>query len=237
MLQAIAGYDPDDPASVDASLPEYAGALRDTTPLRVGIARKDFFEQLDPEISTAMASAISLIGKIAATVRDVELPVASDTMVLRAEAYAYHFETIQKNLELYQPDTLRRIHSGGEISAVDYLRTRRQMEEHRRNIRTLFESIDILITPTTPVPPPTIAELLDDMDNLRSKEILMLRNTRPFNALGLPTISIPCGFTKTGLPIGLQITGAPWAEGTVLRAAHGYEQETNWHNRRPELKC
>jgi Asp-tRNA(Asn)/Glu-tRNA(Gln) amidotransferase A subunit family amidase len=111
------------------------------------------------------------------------------------------------------------------------------MEEHRRNIRTLFESIDILITPTTPVPPPTIAELLDDMDNLRSKEILMLRNTRPFNALGLPTISIPCGFTKTGLPIGLQITGAPWAEGTVLRAAHGYEQETNWHNRRPELKC
>jgi aspartyl-tRNA(Asn)/glutamyl-tRNA(Gln) amidotransferase subunit A len=93
--------------------------------------------------------------------------------------------------------------------------------------------VDFLITPTTPVPPATIAELLEDMESLRSKEMAMLRNTRPFNAFGLPTISVPCGFTKKGLPIGMQITGARWAEATILRAAHIYEQHTGWHARRP----
>jgi len=237
MLQAIAGYDSGDSTSIDAPAHDFSAALLETAPLRVGISRSHFYEQLDSEIETSMATAISHIGKIAATVRDVELPIASDTMVLRAEAYAYHFETIQKNPELYQPDTLRRIRSGGEIAAVDYIRTRREMEEHRRNIRRLFESVDVIVTPATPVPPPTILEFLSDMDDLRSKEIIMLRNTRPFNALGLPTISVPCGFTRAGLPIGMQITGAPWAEGGVLRAAHAYEQETDWHARRPELKC
>ena len=236
MLQAIAAYDSEDSTSIDAPVPDHSAVLRETAPLRVGIPESHFYEQLDPEIEAAVTAVISQIGKIAANVRKVELPVASDTMVLRAEAYAYHFETIQKNPELYQQDTLRRIRSGGEISALDYIRTRRQMEEHRRNIRRLFDSVDVLITPTTPVPPPTIAELLDDMENLRTKEIIMLRNTRPFNAFGLPTISIPCGFTKAGLPIGLQITGAPWAESAVLRTAHAYEQQTDWHTRRPELK-
>jgi aspartyl-tRNA(Asn)/glutamyl-tRNA(Gln) amidotransferase subunit A len=73
------------------------------------------------------------------------------------------------------------------------------------------------------------------MDNLRTKEILSLRNTRPFNILGLPSISVSCGFTRAGLPIGLQISGAPWAEGSVLRLAHAYERQTEWHTRRPKL--
>lgn len=111
------------------------------------------------------------------------------------------------------------------------------MEQYRHNIRKVFETVDLLITPTTPVPPFTISELLADMDNLRTKEILTLRNTRPFNILGLPSISIPCGFTKSGLPIGLQISGAPWAEANVLRLAHAYEQQTGWHKKRPEAKA
>lgn len=237
ILQTIAGYDQEDPTSLDAPVPDYAAAPRDTAPLRVGIPRDCFYEQLDPEIETAMAVAISQIGKVAANVREVKLPLASDTMVLRAEAYAYHFESIQKTPELYQPDTLRRIRSGEAISGVDYIRTRRQMEEHRRGILRLFDSVDVLISPTTPTPPPTIAELIDDMENLRNKEIVMLRNTRPFNALGLPTISIPCGFTKMGLPLGIQITGAPQAESTVLRLANAYEQHTEWHTRHPDSKC
>jgi aspartyl-tRNA(Asn)/glutamyl-tRNA(Gln) amidotransferase subunit A len=236
MLQVIAGYDPEDPASTDARVPDYAAALRDTATLRVGMPRHHFYDDLDPEIETAMAAAISRIGKIAADMRDVQLPLASDTMVLRAEAYAYHRENVRKSSELYQPDTVRRIRSGEAISAVDYIRTRRQMEEQRRGIGRLFDSVDVLITPTTPVSPSEIAELLDDLENLRTKEIMMLRNTRPFNALGLPTISVPCGFTKTGLPIAVQITAAPWAEGTVLRAAHAYERQTDWHTRRPLLK-
>jgi aspartyl-tRNA(Asn)/glutamyl-tRNA(Gln) amidotransferase subunit A len=83
--------------------------------------------------------------------------------------------------------------------------------------------------------PPTIAELLGDLDNLRGKEIAMLRNTRPFNALALPTISVPCGFSKKGVPIGMQITAAPWAEANALSLAHAYEQQTNWHAHHPEM--
>ncbi|MGH9634623.1 MAG: amidase family protein, partial [Candidatus Angelobacter sp.] len=116
-----------------------------------------------------------------------------------------------------------------------YIQARRQVDQYRHNIRKLFESVDLLVTPTTLVPPFTISELLADMDNLRTKEVLTLRNTRPFNILGLPSISVPCGFTKSGLPIGLQISGAPWAEGNVLRLAHAYEQQTEWHKKRPKL--
>ena len=111
----------------------------------------------------------------------------------------------------------------------------RQVDQFRQAVRRTFDSVDLLITPTMPVPPFTIAELLGDMENLRAKEILCLRNTRPFNILGLPTISMPCGFTKAGLPIGMQITGAPWAEATVLRLARTYQQETDWHTRRPAV--
>jgi aspartyl-tRNA(Asn)/glutamyl-tRNA(Gln) amidotransferase subunit A len=93
--------------------------------------------------------------------------------------------------------------------------------------------VDLLITPTIPVPPFTIAELLADGDQLRAREIVTLRNTRPFNMLGLPAISVPSGFTRAGLPIGLQITGGPGAEATVLRLAHAYERATDWHLRRP----
>jgi len=234
MLQTIARCDP---ASMNDPVPDYIAALEEPKSLRIGIPREYFYEKLDGEIENAITVALSLIGKVTASIREIDLPAANDTLVLRAEAYAYHLEKIKATPQLYQPDTLRRIRSGAEIAASDYIQARREMEQYRRDIRRLFDSVDLLITPTAPVPPATLAELLADLDRLRSKEILMLRNTRPFNAFGLPTISIPCGFTKTGLPIGMQITGAPWAEGAVLRLAHAYEEQTEWHTRRPDLEA
>lgn len=236
MLQAIAGYDPEDPTSVNAPVPDYSAALCEKARLRIGIPRAHFYDELDSEIEAAINAAVSRLGEIGTNVKDVDLPTANDTVVLRAEAYAYHLEGIRTHAELYQPDTLRRIRSGEGIPAVDYIRARRQIEQYRREILSLFEEVDLLITPTTPVPPPTIAELVGDLENLRSKEIVMLRNTRPFNALGLPTISVPCGFTKQGLPIGIQITAAPWAEGHVLRLAYSCEQQTNWQDCHAEMK-
>ena len=235
MLQALAGYDPDEPTSVDVPVPDYLAALADSRPLRVGIPRDFFYENLDPEIESAIATAVSAIGKLASSVQDVETPAGNDISVLRAEAYAYHFENVSKSPGAYQPDTLRRILSGQNVSLASYIQTRRQVDQWRRDVRKVFDSVDLLITPTTPVPPAKIAELLADLDRLRSNEVLALRNTRPFNVLGLPTISVPCGFTKTGLPIGMQITGAPWAEGKVLRLAHRYEEQTCWHTQRPEI--
>lgn len=236
MLQVLAGYDPDDTTTVDTPVPDYTAALRDTKPLRAGIPRAYFHEALHPEIAAAMDAAISTIKTLAASVQDIEMPASNDTTILRAEAYAYHSENIKKSPELYQPETLKRIRSAEDVTTAGYIQARRQVDQYRRSIRKVFENVDLLVTPTTPVPPSSISELLADMDNLRAKEIVMLRNTRPFNILGLPTISIPCGFTVAGLPIGMQITGAPWAEGSVLRLAHAYEQQTDWHARHPKLE-
>src|SRR5262249_1527092 len=103
----------------------------------------------------------------------------------------------------------------------------------RSEIAKVFADVDLLVTPTVPVSPPTIAELKAAPDHLRKRELVLLHNTRPFNVWGLPAISIPCGFTGAGLPIGLQIAGAHWQESTVLALAHSYEEATAWHKRRP----
>ena len=236
MLQVLAGYDPEDTNSTETAVPEYSAAMHEKKPVRVGVPRKVFYESLHPEIESAMNAALAVTAKLAVSQQEVEIPASNDTTILRAEAYAYHFENIKKSPELYQPETLRRIRSAEDVNMVTYVQARRQVDQFRRAIHKTFETVDLLITPTTPVPPFIIAELLADVDNLRTREILSLRNTRPFNILGLPTISVPCGFTSAGLPIGMQITGPPWAEGAVLRLAYAYEQATDWHKRRPNLE-
>ena len=157
--------------------------------------------------------------------------MTNDRVLLTAEACAYHEEFVAKSPELYQPETLRRIRSGAKVSSPEYIRLRRGMEESRRAIALFFKDVDLLITPTTPIAAPAIAELKGNPENLRPKEILMLRNTRPINTWGVPAISVPCGFTKAGLPIGLQIVGPHWREDLVLRLAYGYEQATAWRKR------
>jgi aspartyl-tRNA(Asn)/glutamyl-tRNA(Gln) amidotransferase subunit A len=162
--------------------------------------------------------------------------VPTDRTVQSAESYAYHAEYVARTPELYQAQTLPRIQAGAEISAADYIHGRRELEKARREIAKVFENADVFITPTTPVPPPTIAELKENPDQLRPAEILLLRNTRPVNVWGLPAISVPCGFTSGGLPIGLQIVGPHWGEALILQIAQSYEQATDWHERRPGLR-
>jgi aspartyl-tRNA(Asn)/glutamyl-tRNA(Gln) amidotransferase subunit A len=194
-----------------------------------------FYEGLHPEIEAAIRSALSVLATLGGRERDVSLETGVEAagVVLRAEAYAYHQPTVASTPELYQPETLKRIRGGAEITAAAYIAAKAELETLRRGARTLFETVDLLVTPTMPVPPPTLDELLADMANLRAREMQLLRNTRPFNVLGLPTISVPCGFTSDGLPIGLQITGAAGDEARVLALAHRYEQATDWHTRRP----
>ena len=160
------------------------------------------------------------------------MEVPTDRTLQAAESYAYHAENVAKTPELYQPETLRRIRSGENISAAEYIQRRRELEEARRNIARVFADVDVLVTPTMPMPAPAIADLRSDPDALRPAELRLLRNTRPFNVWGLPAISVPCGFTQSGLPIGLQIAGPHWREDLVLRLAHAYEQATAWHKRR-----
>ncbi len=234
ILQAVAGHDVRDAASADAPVVDYISAIRKPAkPLRIGVPRAFFFDELDAEVSSAVEWALSALVAMGNEIRDIGLRVPTDRTVASAEAYSYHAEFIARSPELYHPETLRRLQAGAGISAVDLAERRRELQEARREIARVFEDVDVLVTPTIPAAAPTIAELLQNPDQLRPRELLLLRNTRPFNVWGLPAISIPCGFTEAGLPIGLQIAGPYWEEACVLQLAYAYEQSTAWHKRQP----
>jgi aspartyl-tRNA(Asn)/glutamyl-tRNA(Gln) amidotransferase subunit A len=237
LLQAIAGYDPLDVCSADVPVSDYVSAcvsaLGDGVKnLRVGIPRAHFYDDLDDEVREAMEQALVVIGTLVAEVREIQVEVSSDRTVQAAESYAYHADNVARTPELYQPETLRRIRSGANISAAEYIQRRRELDQERRCAHDIFGEVDLLVTPTMPIPAPAIADLKKDPAALRPAELALLRNTRPFNVWGLPAISVPCGFTKSGLPIGLQIAGPHWREDLVLRLAHAYEQATEWYKRR-----
>jgi aspartyl-tRNA(Asn)/glutamyl-tRNA(Gln) amidotransferase subunit A len=225
VLQAIAGYDALDISSADVAVEDYVSSLHDNVKnLRVGVPRAHFFDDLDDEVSAAVETALGVIRGLVGEVREVGLDVPTDRVVQLAESYAYHAENVARAPELYQPETLRRIRTGEGISAAEYIRRRRELDEARRRAEDVFVDVDLLITPTTPIPAPTITDLKKDPEALRPAELRLLRNTRPFNVWGLPAISLPCGLTKAGLPIGLQIAGARWREEMVLRLAWAYEE-------------
>jgi aspartyl-tRNA(Asn)/glutamyl-tRNA(Gln) amidotransferase subunit A len=190
----------------------------------IGIPREYFFDDLDWEVAAAVEKAIAELTKLVAEARDLKLPVDEDRTLQAAEAYTYHRERVATSPELYDPETLRRIRTGEHISESQYQEVLQKLRQSRRDIAAHFDDIDIFVTPTTPIPAPRIADLTTDPSLLRPAELLLLRNTRPINVWGLPAISVPCGFTKQALPIGLQIVGPPGGEKRVLRAAYAYEQ-------------
>jgi aspartyl-tRNA(Asn)/glutamyl-tRNA(Gln) amidotransferase subunit A len=234
VLQVIAGYDRLDVGSADIPVSDYVSGLGETTKaLRVGVPRAYFFDDLNDEVRAAVEQALVVIRTLVAEIHELHIEVTTDRTVQAAESFAYHADYVPKTPELYQPETLRRIRSGENISAVEYIRRRRGLDQERRRARDFFADVDLLVTPATPIPAPAIADLKKDPGALRPAELRLLRNTRPFNVWGLPAVSVPCGFTKGGLPIGLQIAGPHWREDLVLRLAHAYESATAWHKRRP----
>ena len=235
MLQAIAGYDPEETTSQRMDVPNYSSALgAKTASLRLGVPRDFFFAELHPEIEAAINNALEVLGKLTAGLREIKIPVSTNRSVTDAEAHAFHAETLAKTPELYQPYTRERLRAGAQVTTLAYIEGRRELVQLRQDIRKAFASVDALVTPTAPIPPRTILEASAD-DPLRIPRPPDLRNTSPFNINGLPTISIPCGFTSAGLPIGLQISGPPGGEAVVLQLAHAYEQATEWHQRRPPV--
>ena len=235
MLQVLSDYDSPNPCA-GKPVPSLISAF-DELPanLRIGIPRAFFFDDLDPEVADVIEKAIQIFADLHAEIRDLSLEVPTDRTLVSAEAYAYHKSLGERSPELYQPATLARIQSGADITAEEALRASRELQASRHDIQEIFDKIDVLLTPTVPIPPPSIADLRAHPDDLRAREIMMLRNTRPFNVWGIPTISVPCGFTKSGLPIGLQLASAPWRGIVLLQAAHAYEQATAWHKQRPEM--
>src|SRR5713101_6739744 len=238
MLEAIAGYDGRDVTCVDRppeQYAQYANALSSKTDFRIGLVRQPFFEDLDPDIELARNEAIEVIRRMShmsSQVIEVGLP-SVPTAVQAPEVYAIHKDYYANSPELYRPWMRERLAQAAAADTVAYVTDSFALERVRRTVNDVFAEVDLLITPTTPVPPIT----LEEASNMSPKPAgeVWLRNTRPFNAYGLPTISIPCGFTSAGLPIGLQIAGPRFGEGRVLAFAHAFEQATDWHKRAPTL--
>ena len=233
ILQAIAAYDPQDVGSQKFPPVYYPSAIEESaSALRLGVAR-DFWDEVDGEIAGAVDSAVAALAKITAGAQEVDLSTDTDRTLVRCEAYAYHQKYLPQAEKDYDPETLRRIRSGADVTAPQYIQAQRELLRQRRHILETFERVDVILTPTTPMLAPTFTDLQAAPDQLRNKEMVMLRNTRPFNVYGLPSISLNCGFSKSGLPIGLQIIGAPGAEGPILALAHAYQKQTDWHKQKP----
>jgi aspartyl-tRNA(Asn)/glutamyl-tRNA(Gln) amidotransferase subunit A len=238
LLQAVAGFDPEDKNSVDMPVPDYPAALQvETQKLRIGIPRKFFHEDLDVEVASAVELALDVLKSLGCEIREMNLDVPTDRTLQAAESYAIHRRFVRESPELYQPETIRRIRSGQNISEAQVEAARQDLAKTRSEIHSVFANLDFIVTPAVPIPAPQLAELKQNPDLLRPRELVLLRNTRPFNVWGLPAISVPCGFTRSGLPIGLQIAGPPWSEAAILRLAYTYEQATGWHKREPTLSA
>src|SRR5262249_40776861 len=160
-------------------------------PPRIGVARAHFFADLDPEVAVALERALIVLANLGATIREVALDVDDDRTVFRAESYAVHRRWMESSPERYQPETLRRLRTGAEVTASDYIEKSQQLQRFRRGSGAMFADIDLIVTPTVPTPAPTFAEFAASPDTLRPKELILMRNTRPFDIWGTPAITVP----------------------------------------------
>ena len=238
VMSAIAGYDADDSVSIRSSGENYLEGMRRVSVhgLRLGVQHAPFFQGIDPETATAVERAIGELRRLVgaqAEPANVMLPDVDTYPVVAAEIAEYHAPLLADPAKraLYKAVTLERIVRDSEVRAPVYITARRQMLLARRHVASVFDAIDVLVTPTTMFPPARIDAAEADAPD----EFSMIRNTLPFNALGLPTISVPCGFTRAGLPIGLQLTAGRLEESKLLALAHVYEREVAVQRREPPL--
>jgi aspartyl-tRNA(Asn)/glutamyl-tRNA(Gln) amidotransferase subunit A len=235
VMTALAGFDPLDPVSIRTERQDYHAAIgNEVRGLRIGIPRTPFFVDLDPEVDAAARTALDVLVRLTSgATRDVSVTAPDTYALLDAETYAYHAPLLADAAKraLYQPLTLQRVMGGGSVPTGVYIEQRRQMQIARNTIDAVFKDVDVLVAPTNMVLPKSIAEIVANPAAQGS----LIRNTLPFNVFGIPAISVPCGFTRAGLPIGLQIIGPRLGEARVLALAHAYEQATEWHRREPPI--
>lgn len=232
LLQILAGYDPQDSITLAEPVPDYMLALHaPVASLRVGVPRDYFFEGLHPDVSSTVEKAIRHLQNNGKELRDVALPrlQVAENGSYDVELYHYQKPFFDKTPELYHPWSQRQLNELKNVQTVPYVETLKRIRECRRDIRRVFENVDVLVLPTKREPAPLIAETIDETHQRPPS------NTSAFNHFGTPAITLPCGFSKDGLPIGLQIVGPPFGEPAVLALAYAYQQTTDWHARRPPL--
>jgi aspartyl-tRNA(Asn)/glutamyl-tRNA(Gln) amidotransferase subunit A len=242
LLGVIAGHDPLDPFSQAKSVPSYTAALTGNVKgLRIGVPRSYFFDGLAPEVDSAIKTALKAFERLGANVVEIDLPLAKLqrgiwSQIASPEAYSYHEKFINEHGDQYGADVRGRIEAGRLLLSIDYVRAQRARTLMKEECRRAFASVDVILVPSLPITPPRIDQgTVQRGSGTEPTGVALTRCTRHFNVIGLPAISIPCGFTADGLPMGLQIAGRPFDEATVLRAAHAYEQDAKWFEKRCEM--
>jgi aspartyl-tRNA(Asn)/glutamyl-tRNA(Gln) amidotransferase subunit A len=210
--------------------------------LRLGWPRDYFFASVDGEVKRAVEKAAEQFEKMGARIIEISLPHAEDLTeasihIALAEAREYHESQgyFPARAEDYGEDVRKLLEMGGAVRAVDYLKAQQVRERVREDFRAAFEQADAIIAPTTPIVAPHLREQETRIgQQTESVRAALVRMNRPANFTGFPVISVPCGFTRGGLPIGMALHGPEWGEAKLLRIAHAYEQATVWHLRHPE---
>lgn len=250
LLDVLAGYDADDPASIDVPLLDFATALATkrgpedaVRGTRIGVPTNYFFRSIDHAVEATVRAAIAQYERLGAEVREVTVPETIDEMfavyraVMRPEAYSYHQEQgwLDSRAERYSPAVLANIRLGADYSAVDYIRAQQARQHFTTQMRALLRSVDVLLTPTLPIPAQRVDALETPLlfDGREEPAGHALRYTFPFNLTGQPALSLPCGFTPDRLPVGLQLVAGHFGETTLLRLGHAYQRVTDWHLRQP----
>lgn len=219
----------------------FAKQKRTRAKWRLGWPRQYFFERVLEELKNALEKAVKQFEKMGATVEEVSLPHIEDsvelsTQIALAEALEYHESQgyYPAHAAEYGEDVRKRLEMGGTVRAVDYLKAQQIRELVRADFRDAFERVDAILAPTTPIPASRIGEA-SVMIGGKAESVrgALVRMNRPANFTGFPVISVPCGFTRSGLPIGMALHGAEWSERKLLQIALLYEQTTEWHLRHP----
>jgi aspartyl-tRNA(Asn)/glutamyl-tRNA(Gln) amidotransferase subunit A len=240
LLQVIAGYDAADPYCANVPVDDYVRELDGgITGWQVGVVAASSLGDVESEVEVAIHAGVQVLKNLGASVHEVELPTLLEAarangLMTTADAAVFHHERLERAPDDFGADVLARLRRGASYAQREYVQARRTQTVLRRQLQSLFRSsggaYDVLVLPTTPI----VAPLRSGLDAVATAATLT-RLTAPFNLTGLPALSLPCGFTAAGLPIGVQIVGAPWEERRILRAGDAYEQATTWHQRQPPL--
>ena len=244
VLTVIAGDDPLDPTSSREPVADYEAAMNgDLRGLRIGVPTNYFLDDADSPVVAAMEAALTILAARGASVSRFTLPLmdavaAYGSVVSRAEVAPIHAEWMRTQPQVYGQHISGRMYPGYAIPAVYYIEAlSRRGPILRAFAAEVFSKVDVLVTPTIRTCLPTLAET--DIDHgppgTEHRFMAVSANTRPFNYLGLPAISVPCGFDPNGCPIGLQIAGRPFGEGRILNVAGAYQMDTRWHLDRPAI--
>ena len=248
MLQAIAGHDPRDPTSSRAPVPDYALSLReDIRGVRLGLPRHYFFDPdpgVNPEVVARVEEAVAVLEGLGAHVEEVTLPSldylrAANSVIMVSEAFAYHEPNLKARPQEFGEIVRGRFRIGGLLSASDYLQAQRVRTWARREFADVMKTVDYLVTPTMTQPAAAFANPATTHSRWRGGRASPQAGESTTQSIqlitGLPAISVPCGFTQSGLPIGMQIAGKPFDEPGVIQAAYTYQQSAGWHELKPPM--